>query len=60
MDQLIVTLDGTDHKIGQGEHTICYIPVPIGSTRDEGAKECPICFADDPAAAIAKKAAKAK
>jgi hypothetical protein len=51
MDQLIVTLDGTDHYIGQGEHTVCYLPVPIGSTREEGAKECKVCFkvVDEPA-----------
>lgn len=51
MDQLIVTLDGKDHYIGQGEHTVCYLPVPIGSTREEGAKQCKTCFGlvDEPA-----------
>jgi hypothetical protein len=44
MDQLIVTLDGKDHYIGQGEHTVCYLPVPHGSVREEGAKPCKTCF----------------
>lgn len=47
MNQLIVTLDGTDHRIGAGEITLCNLPVPHGSTREDKAKECKVCFADD-------------
>ena len=47
MDQVIVSLDGKDHKIGQGEHTVCGIPVPHGTPREEGAKPCPTCFPKD-------------
>jgi len=43
MDQLIVTLDKQNHKIGEAETTECGLPVPIGST-DQGAKPCPECF----------------
>ena len=47
MDQVIVTLDGKDHKIGYGEHTMCMLPVPHGTTREDGAKECKVCFATE-------------
>ena len=47
MDQVIVTLDGKDHKIGYGEHTMCMLPVPHGTTREDGAKPCPVCFPKD-------------
>lgn len=47
MDQLTVTIDGTDHKIGAGEITLCNLPVPFGSKQDEKAKECKVCFAKD-------------
>ena len=47
MDQVIVTLDGKDHKIGYGEHTVCGIPVPHGTPREDGVKECKVCFPKD-------------
>lgn len=47
MDQVIVTLEGKDHKIGYGEHTMCMLPVPHGTTRDEGQKPCKTCFPAD-------------
>ena len=45
MQQLYVTLDGTDHVMGQGEHTVCYLPVPIGtpSTFDQPDDLCAEC-----------------
>ena len=50
MDQVTVTLEGKDHKIFHGEHTVCGLPVPHGTTREDGAKECKTCFAADPEA----------
>ena len=45
MQQLYVTLDDTNHAMGQGEHTVCYLPVPIGSpsTFDQPDDLCDKC-----------------
>ena len=44
MDQLTVSLDGQDHLIGEEEHTVCGIPVPMGSSQVPGTNQCPVCF----------------
>lgn len=39
-------IDGVQHVIGQGEHTVCYLPIPFGneySTGDATSDICPEC-----------------